>query len=195
MTASLSLSQLFVLGEDLLQGKDDGTLAMVKAAEELSMKLQQSFSVTKVFLSMKIVEVKRPLDLMAIVEVKQLEFLRSISLWLINPSNYRGLFGVVFVSVRFDPVCHLMEEWTWQELKYMINWSNKKDDRDFQYMKIYDVIMYNSQVDPIFPLGPRIPKRHFPQGLTTESGVAALAHLQDYSMGLEYDLPTWKPSI
>lgn len=126
---------------------------------------------------------------------KKLEFLRSVSLWLIDPSNYRGLFGVVFVSVRFDPVCHLMEEWTWQELKYMINWSNKKDDRDFQYMKIYDVIMYNSQVDPIFPLGPRIPKRHFPQGLTTESGVAALAHLQDYSMGLEYDLPAWKPSI
>ena len=51
-------------GEDLLQGKDDGTLAIVKAAEELNVKLQQSFSVTKVFLSMKIVEVKRPLDLM-----------------------------------------------------------------------------------------------------------------------------------
>lgn len=100
MTASLSLSQLFVLGEDLLQGKDDGTLAMVKAAEELTVKLQQSFSVTKVFLSMKIVEVKRPLDLMAIVKVKKLEFLGSISLWLINPSNYRGLFDVVFVSVR-----------------------------------------------------------------------------------------------
>ena len=192
MTASLSLSQLFVLGEDLLQGKDDGTLAMVKAAEELTVKLQQSFSVTKVFLSMKIVEVKRPLDLMAIVKVKKLEFLRSISLCLINPTNYRALFDVVFVSVRSDPVCHLMEEWTWQELKY--------DDRDFQYMKIYDVIMYNSQVDPIFfpswdSLGPWIPKRHFPQGLTTESGVAALAHLQDYSMGLEYDLPAWKPSI
>ena len=45
--------------QDLLQGKDDGTLAMVKAAEELTVKLQQSFSVTKVFLSMKIVEVKR----------------------------------------------------------------------------------------------------------------------------------------
>ena len=51
-------------GEDLLQSKDDGTLAIVKAAEELNVKLQQSFSVTKVFLSMKIVEVKRPLDLM-----------------------------------------------------------------------------------------------------------------------------------
>eukprot|EP00434_Breviolum_minutum_P012340 symbB.v1.2.010874.t1/scaffold689.1/size246588/5 len=45
--------------QDLLQGKDDGTLAMVKAAEELTVKLQQSFSLTKVFLSMKIVEVKR----------------------------------------------------------------------------------------------------------------------------------------
>lgn len=44
--------------QELLQ-KDQDDLSTVKAAEELNVKIQQSFPVTKVFLSMKIVEVKR----------------------------------------------------------------------------------------------------------------------------------------
>eukprot|EP00435_Cladocopium_sp_Y103_P061809 s441_g23.t1 len=45
--------------QELLQNDQQDDLTTVKAAEELNVKIQQSFPVTKVFLSMKIVEVKR----------------------------------------------------------------------------------------------------------------------------------------
>lgn len=45
--------------QELLQKDQQDDLSTVKAAEELNVKIQQSFPVTKVFLSMKIVEVKR----------------------------------------------------------------------------------------------------------------------------------------